>query len=171
MRGRAVPRREAVDQPGAPAPVRRLFGKEAEMPKRGRAGDEAQPVIAHRPLRRQCFGQRPAAPFLLVVTPAGAGDETPVRGLPDIAAEARRPHRLRFRPHEAVAPEALQLLAVAAVEEFVVGPVVGAQQMRLWLGNQAVGHTRTMPPTPAEIKPDSVGIFRHCAKIFCLRRF
>ena len=136
------------------------------MPKRGRAGDEAQPVIADRPLWRQCFGQRPAATLLVILISAGAGNETPVRGLPDIGTEARRPHRLRFRPHEAVAPEALQLPAVAAVEEFVVGPVVGAQQMRLWLGNQAVGHARTMPPTPAEIKPHGTGIFRHCAKIF-----
>ena len=43
---------------------------------------------------------------------------------------ARRPHRLRLRPHDAVAPVAFELAAIAGIEQGVVAPALGFQHHR-----------------------------------------
>ena len=106
---------KAGDLCGAPAPMRRLFGKEAQMPKWRRPRQKAQPVIPDLPLFRQVRRQAPAATFLVILGAALSRDESAI-GLPSVRAKSRCPHRLRFRTDKAVTAKTFELQPVAAVE-------------------------------------------------------
>ena len=56
--------------------------------------------------------------------------EYSVRCIPFARWQQRRPERLRLGPHEAVRPDLFELSTIAAVEQAIVAPIVGDQNLR-----------------------------------------
>ncbi len=99
-----------------PVPYRRHVRKEAQMAEGGATGLERDFLPAKRP----AFGRdglviEPAAPALLVRTGHEFAVRRPVFG-------RGRPHRLRFGANEAEAAIALQLAAMARIDQAIIGP-------------------------------------------------
>ena len=118
-----VQRLAALAQPLAhPRPLRRHVGEEGEVAERRALGAEAHLLPAQLPaLARHRPGELPAAAALLV----RAGDELAV-GVP--FGRGRRPHRLRLGADEAVAAVALELAAIARIDQPVIGPGLGDER-------------------------------------------
>ena len=87
------------------------------MAERGEAAEIVDAVMAHRPgLAERRFWKTPAAHAFLV----GVAGEDRVGRVPLLGRQRSLPDRLALRPHDAVGPVLLQLLAVAAVEQRIV---------------------------------------------------
>ena len=92
------------------APVRGLFGKDANMPERGEPTEIVDAVMPHRPgLAEHGLGKAPAAHALLV----GVAGEDRVDVVPVRLRQGTGPDRLTFGPHDAVGPVLLQLFAAS----------------------------------------------------------
>ena len=116
-----------------PLPVGRLLGKHADMAEIGEAAEEGDAVPGHRPglaerLLDSASGRRPPRRRCRRICASAA--------LPFGRRPARRPQRLRLRPHDPVGAVALQFLAVAA--------------------NRA-GHSPPSPRSPASPAPGGRG--------------
>ena len=104
-----------------PGPLRRHVREESEVAERGALGAEPHLLPAELPaLARHRPGELPAPAAFFV----RAGDELPVR-VP--IGGGRRPQSLRLGPDEAVAAVALELAAMARIDEAVIGPGLGDQ--------------------------------------------
>ena len=98
-------------------PVDRLFGKQARMLKIHGLNIERQLSVLHRPLLRKL------AP--LPMPAAGIGPEiTGIRVLPGTAAPGRFPYGLGVRAHQDLPSPALQFLAIATVQQFIILPIL-----------------------------------------------
>ena len=102
-----------------PVPLRRHVGKEAEMAERRQRGVRSGRRRAPAPIACGTGAMLDPAPAAFLV---GPGNEGRV-GVPIVAR--RRPHRLRLGPDDRELAVALELLAVAAVDQAPVGPRLG----------------------------------------------
>ena len=102
-----------------PLPVRQLLGEEAQVAEAGESAEHGDAQHLQRPGLGQRLVLVPAAGLAVLL--AAAGLELGVRPQPRAGIERRLPHGLRLRAVDREAAEALELAAVAAVEQRVVG--------------------------------------------------
>src|SRR5262249_40080280 len=117
-----------------PRPIRRLLGEDAGMAERPAGGCEvhAERLVAHLPALRDW-------PVVLPLPGAAVGPDLAAAAGPAPARRLQppRPERVRLGTVERDRREALELAAVAAVEQFVVTPFFGREQIE-----QLGGHSR-----------------------------
>ncbi len=102
---------------------------------------------------RDLAGLEPPVAGLVLVR----GVEYRVRAVPVRGGQARRPQALRFGPHHAVAAVALELAAMAGVDQRIVRPGPGAHDDALlghgWACVHVLAITRTKRPGKAAALP------------------
>ncbi len=125
-----------LDQAGHVVPMRSLLGKDADMAERGEAAEIVNAVMPHRPgFAERCFWKTPAAHAFLV----GVAGEHGVGAVPFAFGQRTPPDCLPFRADDAIGSVLLQLLAVAAVEQRIVGIGRDFEDERQLFGRQRAG--------------------------------
>ena len=124
--GAAPGLRQVADPRVQPLPVGGLLGEEGQVSERGEPAGEPHVAPGQRKGVDRLAREPPASGLVLVV-----GIEHGVGAVEGLRI-ARRPQALRLGPDDGVATIALQLPAIAAVQQGIVGPGAWSAGFRAW---------------------------------------